>query len=49
MKHLLTALTNPREYEWGLRPWRRHSLVVLVAGFAYIAIGATYLLAEPEE
>ena len=49
MKNLLTALTRPREYEWGLRPWRRHSLVVLVAGFAYIAIGATYLLTEPVE
>lgn len=32
--------------KWGaLRPWRRHSLVLLVAGLVYIGIGASYLVA----
>lgn len=32
---------------WGIRPFERHSLVLMVAGFVYIAIGFTYLTAEP--
>lgn len=47
MKHLFAAIRHPHDYDWGLRPWRRHSLVVLVAGCAYIGIGATYILTEP--
>lgn len=47
MIHLIAAALHPHDYKWGLRPWRRHSLVVLVAGFAYIAIGVTYMLTEP--
>lgn len=31
---------------WGIRPWRRHSLVLLVAGLAYIFIGIQYDLTE---
>jgi hypothetical protein len=31
----------------GLRPIRTHSLVLTVAGLVYIAIGVTYLSAEP--
>lgn len=27
---------------WGVRPWSRHSLVLLVAGLVYIAIGVAY-------
>lgn len=31
---------------WGFRPWRRHSLVLFVAGFAYIFIGVTFIVTE---
>lgn len=31
----------------GIRPWRRHSLVLMVAGLAYIGVGASYIFAEP--
>ena len=31
----------------GLRPFKRHSLVLLVAGLVYSAIGVSYILAEP--
>lgn len=31
---------------WGVRPWTRHSLVLLVAGLVYMAIGFTYYQAE---
>lgn len=30
----------------GIRPWRRHSLVLLVAGLAYVAIGLSLILTE---
>lgn len=30
-----------------LRPWKRHSLVLMVAGISYCAIGISYILAEP--
>lgn len=30
----------------GIRPWKRHSLVLFVAGFAYIGIGSSYIFAE---
>lgn len=30
-----------------MRPIRTHSVVLMVAGFAYIAIGLTYLTADP--
>jgi len=49
MKYLVAALRHPKDHKWGLRPWRRHSLVVLVAGCTYIAIGVTYILTEPAE
>lgn len=49
MKRLIVAATHPRSHAWGLRPWTRHSLVLAVAGCAYIAVGATYLLSEPAE
>lgn len=31
----------------GVRPWERHSLVLLVAGLSYTATGLSYILAEP--
>lgn len=33
----------------GIRPWKRHSLVLMVAGLVYVAIGASYILAEPTD
>lgn len=30
-----------------LKPWRRHSLVLIVAGMAYVFIGLSYIYAEP--
>jgi len=36
---------NTKNRRWfGLRPWGRHSLVLLVAGLAYVFIGLTYLI-----
>lgn len=29
-------------YFFGIRPWSRHSLVLLVAGFVYVGIGTAY-------
>lgn len=31
----------------GVRPWMRHSLVLMVAGIVYTTIGVSYILAEP--
>jgi hypothetical protein len=31
----------------GVRPWMRHSLVLMVAGMVYALIGMSYILAEP--
>jgi len=33
----------------GIRPWVRHSLVLMVAGCAYMTIGASYLLSQPTD
>lgn len=33
----------------GIRPWKRHSLVLLVAGGAYFWTGISYITAEPTE
>jgi hypothetical protein len=32
---------------WGLRPWKRHSLILAVAGFLYALVGLTYALYKP--
>ncbi len=32
---------------FSLRPWRRHSLVLMVAGLVYMGIGYSYVEAEP--
>lgn len=43
MRNLIHALAHRREYVWwALRPWRRHSLVLLVAGVVYVLIGLAY-------
>lgn len=34
---------------WGTRPWTRHSMVLMVAGFVYMAIGYAYFNAELTE
>lgn len=31
---------------WHLRPWGRHSLVLMVAGIVYVGIGISYMVAE---
>lgn len=36
-----------RSQFFGLRPWRRHSLVLLVAGLVYMLIGASYVYTDP--
>lgn len=38
-------LLSPDVHPWkGFRPFRRHSLVLLVAGLAYVFIGVTYIV-----
>lgn len=45
MKRLIAALAHPRQYVWfALRPWRRHSLVLAVAGLLYVFLGLTYII-----
>jgi hypothetical protein len=45
VKRLIIALTHPGDYSWWqLRPWRRHSMVLLVAGLVYVGIGVAYML-----
>ena len=46
MRHLLAALAHPRGRSWGLRPWRLHSLVLTVAGLAYIAYGVLFIFTQ---
>lgn len=36
-----------RKNFYGVRPWRRHSLILLVAGMVYVSIGLTYIFAVP--
>lgn len=36
-----------RSQFFGLRPWRRHSLVLLVAGLVYVLIGIAFMLTRP--
>jgi hypothetical protein len=38
---------NWRTNYWGVRPFKRHSLVLLVGGIAYVLVGLTYILAKP--
>lgn len=39
-------LWRPRGWK-GIRPWQRHSLVLMVAGIIYILIGVTYAFGPP--
>lgn len=32
---------------WGLRPWKRHGLILTVAGCIYALVGVSYILAGP--
>lgn len=34
---------------WGLRPWKRHSTILLVAGVLYSLIGYQYIIAPPNK
>jgi hypothetical protein len=34
---------------WGLRPWKRHSMILLVAGVLYALIGYQYIIAPPNK
>lgn len=48
LKHPLVgtiSLENIKKWR-ALKPWRRHSLVLLVAGAAYIVIGLSYVYVE---
>lgn len=36
-----------RKHFWGVRPFKRHSLILVVAGFSYMLTGLTYILANP--
>lgn len=38
-----------KEHLWGLRPFKRHSLVLMVAGVAYVLTGLNYILATPTD
>jgi hypothetical protein len=48
MRNLLTAMAHPRRYRWlKLRPFQRHSLVLIVGGFVYLAYGYSCIATEP--
>lgn len=32
---------------WGLRPWKRHSLILMVSGFLYAFVGFQYMVVPP--
>lgn len=34
---------------WGFRPWKRHSLVLVVAGCIFAFVGIGYILSTPNE
>lgn len=47
MKNLVRALRHPADYPWlELRPIQRHSVVLIVGGLIYVAIGAVYAFTE---
>lgn len=46
--NMQTGRLYPELHPWrALRPWKRHSLVLMVAGLVYICIGFSYIFAEP--
>jgi len=34
---------------WGLRPWKRHSTILMVVGILYVLIGFLYIASEPSK
>jgi hypothetical protein len=44
MKLIRALVTHKKEDLMGLRPWRKHSQVLSVAGLVYVAYGASLLL-----
>jgi hypothetical protein len=34
---------------WGLRPWKRHSTILMVVGFLFVLAGIQYLVTETTE
>lgn len=34
---------------WGLRPWKRHSTILMVVGFLFVLTGINYIVAKPTE
>lgn len=45
LKERLHRLRAP--HWWGIRPFRRHSLVLMVAGGVYVLIGVSYIVTQP--
>jgi hypothetical protein len=41
-------LKKPRKY-WGLRPWKRHSTILMVVGFLYALAGTQYIITGPSK
>lgn len=41
--------TNVVRKFWGLRPWKRHSTILMVAGVLYFLIGFQYIIAPPNK
>jgi len=45
---MLEKLNLERLHRWkSLKPWRRHSLVLMISGISYAFIGVSYIYAEP--
>lgn len=34
---------------WGLRPWKRHSTILMVVGFMFVLFGFGYIFSKPTE
>lgn len=52
MNRIIAGLFDHRplkDHFWGLRPFKRHSLVLMVAGCCYALTGLTYIWATPTE
>ena len=50
MKAMMWALRHPSRYNWlRLRPFKRHSLVLITAGAIFIMIGWSYILTAPTD
>lgn len=46
----MTNITEHILHPWrGIRPWKRHSFVLLIAGHFYIAVGLSYIIEEPQK